>query len=151
MKKEVGYIVRGFLLMLAILACLVFVKQLLTPSGHQEQGEESHRVYITNTDNSREPAVYNAKGKWLFDQNCVTCHKLGHDHEYFNLPYIEDRIQDRQLLRGWIRNSDSVLKSGNKYFNDLYEKWNKTPMPAFAKLSDGDIDEILDYLWRHRK
>ena len=150
MNKEVGYLLRGFLLLLGILAGFGFV-HLLTSSERQQQVEESPRIYITNADHSREPAVYNARGKWLFDQNCVTCHKLGHSHEYFNLPYIEDRIQNKQLLRGWIRNSDSVLKSGSVYFNDLYEKWNKTPMPPFPQLSDEDIDEILEYIWRHRK
>jgi mono/diheme cytochrome c family protein len=150
MNKEVGYILRGFLLMLVILAGLGFV-HLLTSSERQQQVEETPRVYITNTDNAGKPSFYNARGKWLFDQNCGTCHKPGWTDEMFRLPYIEDRVKDKQLLRGWIRNSDSVLKSGNLYFNDLYEKWNKTPMPAFPQLNDGDIDEILEYLWRHRK
>lgn len=150
MNKEVGYILRGFLLLLVILAGLGFV-HLLTSSERQQQVEETSRVYITNTDNSKEPPFYNARGKWLFDRNCGACHKLDHSHELFNLPYIEDRIKDKKLLRGWIRNSDSVLKAGNRYFNDLYEKWNKSPMPPFPQLGDGDIDEVLEYIWRHRK
>jgi mono/diheme cytochrome c family protein len=150
MNKEVGYILRGFLLLLVILAGLGFV-QLLTSSERHQQVEELPRVFITNADNAGEPRVYNAKGKWLFDQNCGTCHKLGETDDEVGLPYIEDKIKDKPLLRGWIRNSDSVLKTGNRYFNDLYEKWNKTPMPTFPQLSDGDIDEILEYIWRHRK
>ncbi len=150
MNKEVGYIVRGFLLMLVILAGLGFIQQLLTSAQRRQQAEESPKVYITNTDNFGEPLAYNVRGKKLFDENCETCHKLHMNHDY-GLPNIEDRVKDKQLLRGWIRNSDSTLKTGDRYFNKLYEDWGKTPMPPFPQLSDEDIDEILEYIWRHRK
>jgi hypothetical protein len=39
-----------------------------------------------------------------------------------------------------------VLKSGNKYFNDLFVQYNKTPMNIFPGLSDAEIDAILKYV-----
>lgn len=150
MNTELGYVARGFLLMLVVLAGLGVVHFLISIEAPQPVAD---RVYVSHSspEISREPAVFNLRGKQLFDDNCRSCHKLGHDHEFFNLPYIEDRISDRSLLRGWIRNSDSVLKAGNPYFNKLYLTWNRTPMSKFPQLSDEDIDEILEYIWRHRR
>lgn len=59
---------------------------------------------------------------------------------------IEERVKDKALLHAWIRNNGAVLKSGNKYFNDLYAKWNKTPMNLFPSLEDKEIDAILKYV-----
>lgn len=150
MNREAGYVWQGFFLLLVILAGMGFVQLLVSvkPDKADIVVETLSSEQVTS---SFSAPFYNPRGQWLFDQNCNTCHKLDRTDEMFNLPHIEDRIKDKQLLRGWIRNSDSVLKSGNRYFNDLYEKWNKTPMPPFPQLSDGDIDEILEYLWRHRK
>jgi hypothetical protein len=53
---------------------------------------------------------------------------------------------DRGKLRAWIHNSQAYLKTGDKYANELYLKWNKTAMNAFPQLSDKDIDAILDYV-----
>lgn len=150
MNQEVGHIVRGFLLMLVVLAGL-WVVHFLASVKPPDPTADSQRVYITNNTDSRQPPYYNARGKALFDLHCGVCHKLDvDDGDMLRLRYSENRVPDKALLRGWIRNSDSVLKSGNRYFNDLYEKWNRTPMPGFRQLSDADIDEILEYLWWRR-
>jgi hypothetical protein len=59
---------------------------------------------------------------------------------------IEDRVKDKQLLYKWIRNSPAVLKSGDRYFTDLYSQWNQTPMNVFPNLSDEEIADILSYI-----
>lgn len=126
MNKEVGYVARGFLLMLVVLAGMGVVHSLISIKAPQPVAEQ---VYVSNTnvERPREPAVYNLRGKQLFDQDCRSCHKLGHDHEMLNLPYVEDRVADKSLLRGWIRDNDSVLKSGNPYFNDLMRNGSSRP------------------------
>lgn len=147
MNQEVGHIVRGFLLMLVVLAGF-WVVHLLASIKPPQPTAASQRVYLTNNNDSRQPRYYNARGKALFDLHCSACHKLdAEDGDLLRLPYTEERVPNKTLLRGWIRNSDSVLKAGNRYFNALYERWNRTPMPAFPQLHDADIDEILEYLW----
>ncbi|MDF2190911.1 c-type cytochrome [Paraflavitalea sp. CAU 1676] len=85
-------------------------------------------------------------GKALFDLNCATCHKVDKDLTGPALKGIEDRVKDKKLLHEWIRNNSKVLASGDKYFNDLYSRWNKTAMSVFPSLTDPEIDAILKYI-----
>ena len=41
--------------------------------------------------------------------------------------------------------SKALRKSGDKYANEVYEKFNKTAMTPFPNLSDTDINDILAY------
>jgi hypothetical protein len=52
---------------------------------------------------------------------------------------------DRDWLLSWIRNSSKLIKSGDAYAIEVYEKYNKTAMTAFPQFSDADIDNILAY------
>lgn len=149
MNKEVGYIGRGFLLLLLVLMGIGIVHFLISIKPGQQVAVADSPV--SHSSIAPSSPYYNVRGQNLFNANCATCHKLYTDCDVLRLPYIEGRVTDRELLRGWIRNSDSILKTGNRYFNELYVRWNKTPMPAFPHLSDQDIDEILEYIWRHRK
>lgn len=152
MSKEVSYIWRGFFLLLVVLAGMGIV-QLFIPS-RKSNANAGILASTTEQGNASNALYYNVRGQQLFQANCAMCHLIDRhmdDGDMFNLPYVEDRVKDKALLRGWIRNSDSVLKTGNRYFNKLYEVWNKTAMPAFPQLSDQDIDEILEYIWRYRK
>jgi cytochrome c551/c552 len=85
-------------------------------------------------------------GAKLFQDNCATCHKVDKDLTGPALKGIEDRVKDKKLLHDWIRNNSKVIASGNKYFVDLYNKWNKTPMNVFPQLTDPEIEAILKYV-----
>ncbi len=85
-------------------------------------------------------------GKALFQSNCAACHAVNKDLTGPALAGVEERVTDKKLLHDWIRNSQKVLASGNKYFNDLYLKFNKTPMQSFENLSDAEIDAILTFV-----
>ncbi|MBO9634575.1 MAG: cytochrome c, partial [Chitinophagaceae bacterium] len=82
-------------------------------------------------------------GAKLFQDNCGTCHRVDKDVTGPALKGIEDRVKDKKLLHAWIRNNQAVLASGDKYFNDLFQKWNKTPMNVFPSITDEEIDAIL--------
>ncbi len=86
------------------------------------------------------------KGKQLFTSSCAGCHPLNRHIDGPTLADIETRVPDIKLLYEWIRNSENVLKSGNKYFNDLYNSYNKTAMSSFPNLTDEEIDAILFYI-----
>jgi|SRR5579871_4899288 len=85
-------------------------------------------------------------GKALFQSNCASCHNPIKVVTGPALQGVTSRVPDSKLLHSWIKNNAAVLASGNKYFNDLYNSFSKTPMNTFPNLSDADIDAILKYV-----
>ncbi len=91
-------------------------------------------------------SVFAQDGKALFQQNCASCHAVHKNLTGPALAGIEERVPDKKLLYDWIRNSQAVLQSGNKYFNDLYVAWNKTAMNLFPNLTDEEIGAMITYI-----
>jgi hypothetical protein len=89
--------------------------------------------------------VYAQDGKALFVQNCAQCHNPLRVVTGPALQGVTSRVPDKNLLYAWINNNSAVLKSGNKYFNDLFNQY-KTPMNLFPALTHKDIDAILNYV-----
>jgi len=91
-----------------------------------------------------------ANGKSLFNSNCAACHKLDKPMTGPALRNIEARLADEQgldraWLSAWIRNSSSLIKSGDSYANKVFNEYNGTAMTAFPQLSDENISDILAY------
>ena len=89
-------------------------------------------------------------GKALFNTNCASCHKLDRKMTGPALRYVEKRLAedeglDREWLYKWIRNSSSLIKSGDAYAVRIYEEYNKAAMTAYPQLTNADIDNILAY------
>src|SRR5438270_7729474 len=88
-----------------------------------------------------------ANGQALFSQNCASCHAVNKDLTGPALAGVEQRWGgDRKKLHAWIHNNQAFLKTGDKYANELYLKYNKTQMNLFPNLADAEIDAILDYI-----
>jgi cytochrome c553 len=85
-------------------------------------------------------------GKALFQSNCASCHNPIKQVTGPALKGVTSRVPDQKLLHAWIRNNTAVLASGNKYFNDLFVQFSKTPMNTFPQLTDAEIDAILKYI-----
>jgi len=85
-----------------------------------------------------------AAGKALFNSNCAACHKLDKDMTGPALRGVAERLE-KDWLYDWIRNSSKMIKAGDPYAVEVFEKWNKTAMTAFPQFSDADIDNILAY------
>ncbi|NPA33693.1 MAG: c-type cytochrome, partial [Chlorobi bacterium] len=85
------------------------------------------------------------KGQKLFRQNCAACHKIDKDLTGPALGGITKR-RDREWLHRWIRNSQELISEGDPTAVQIFEEWNKVPMPPFTQLSDEDIDAILAYI-----
>jgi mono/diheme cytochrome c family protein len=91
-----------------------------------------------------------ANGKSLFNANCAACHKLNKPMTGPALANVEQRLYDeegldREWINKWIRNSSSLIKSGDPYAVKIFNEWNKVAMNAFPQLSDQDISDILAY------
>ena len=89
-------------------------------------------------------------GKSLFNANCAACHKLDKKMTGPALRNVEQRLSeeeglDREWLYTWIKNSPSMIKSGDAYANKIYEEYGGAAMTPFPQLSNADIDNILAY------
>lgn len=90
------------------------------------------------------------KGQELFKANCTACHALDKQVVGPALGGVVDRLKteqnlDTDWLHKWIKDNKALRDSGDKYANEVFEKFNKTEMTAFPALSDTDIDDILAY------
>ena len=85
-----------------------------------------------------------AAGAALFKNNCQQCHSI---HEVVVGPALQNVHQRRDVdwLKAFIRNSQKVIASGDPYAVNLYNKFNKTQMPAF-NFKDEDILAMLAYI-----
>ena len=89
-------------------------------------------------------------GETLFNANCTACHALDKQMVGPALGGVVDRLKkeqnlDTDWLHKWIKDNKALRASGDKYANEVYEKFNKTEMLAFSALSDQDINDILEY------
>ncbi len=87
-----------------------------------------------------------AEGEKLFKQNCTSCHQVKKQVVGPALKGVETRWADQGLLIKFIQNSQSVIKSGDAYSNELYKKYNQTIMPNHAFLTDANVQSILAYI-----
>src|SRR5689334_17197470 len=85
-------------------------------------------------------------GRALFMNNCASCHAVNRKVTGPALAGVQDRVPDPKKLHAWIRNNQAVLKSGDPYFTNLFNEYQKTPMNVFTSFSDADIDNILAYV-----
>lgn len=95
---------------------------------------------------SQEASGDAAAGETLFKNNCKQCHSAGENILVGpGLKGIDER-RDFAWIKAWVQNPDKVIKSGDKYANDLYNKFNKLQMTAFPAYGDKEIHDILAYV-----
>lgn len=87
------------------------------------------------------------KGKAIFTNNCAQCHAVTEEVVVGpGLKGVQTRTPGKAWLHKWIRNSSSVVATGDPYAVGVYNKYNQIQMPSFTNLTDADIDGILAYL-----
>lgn len=87
-----------------------------------------------------------AKGEKLFKDNCAQCHAATSEQIVGpGLAGIESR-KDIAWLKKWINNPMGVIASGDKYANELFNKFNKTQMTAFPNFTEDDVKAIVSYV-----
>ena len=84
-------------------------------------------------------------GAALFKAQCAQCHSTGANKIIGpGLKDVHTRRNEEWLLK-WTKNSQAVIKSGDQYAVDLYNKYNQTAMPSFA-LADEEVKAIFAYV-----
>ena len=103
-----------------------------------------------NADISADSLVI-AKGGELFKNNCSACHNFSNDGIGPNLSGLTaDSSIPVEWIRRFIKNSDSLVSSGDAKAGLLYKKYGSR-MPSFASLSDDQINAIVSYINTYRE
>jgi len=152
MNNDIKYAVNGVLLTALFFISLRFISFIL--SIQETSNNES--TFMVIGDGTSQPTIQNIdpklkQGKEIFMSNCAACHAINKQLTGPALAGIEERVPNKKILYAWIKNNEQVLKSGNKYFTNLYNTYNKTPMNIFSNLTDEDIDAILFYINAQRE
>src|SRR5688572_5517682 len=84
-------------------------------------------------------------GAALFKAQCAQCHSTGTNKIIGpGLKDVHTRLKEDWLIK-WIKNSSAMIKSGDAYAVEIFNKYNQTAMPSFA-LADDEIKAILTFV-----
>jgi len=83
-------------------------------------------------------------GKILFRQYCSPCHSET-DQKLTAPPLIglTKRLESKWLI-SWVKSSTDLIKSGDKYANELYGLWG-AGQPDYKFLTDNQIKDIFTF------
>lgn len=84
------------------------------------------------------------KGKKLFQNNCSSCHQLGSRLVGPDLVGINER-RDQEWLHKFIPNSQALINAGDPIANQVFEEFNKIPMPP-QSLTEDEVNDVLAYI-----
>lgn len=84
-------------------------------------------------------------GKQTFQANCAQCHTAMKNDGMILKGVVERWGNDKAKLGAFIKNSQAMIQT-DAYAAELYKKWSNMIMPAFPKLSDADINNVIDYI-----
>jgi len=87
-----------------------------------------------------------AEGESLFKNNCAACHNTS--DETLVGPGLKGVSGRRPIewIVSWVHNPQAMIASGDKYANDLYNKFNKAAMTPYPNFSEGQIKGIIAYI-----
>lgn len=85
------------------------------------------------------------EGQKLYNTTCMACHQIS-DQDLVGpgLKNVDKRRSQEWLIK-FIRNSQALIKSGDKQAVEVFKKYNQVPMPAHD-YSDDQIASIIAYI-----
>ena len=84
-------------------------------------------------------------GKSIFSMRCAACHSVNKALTGPALAGIEEK-RSLDWIFQFIRSSQTLVKGGDKEAIEIFEQFNKIPMPDHPDLTDDDIKNILAYI-----
>jgi len=96
---------------------------------------------ISNTNTLAQDA-----GEAIFKQTCAACHSIGKGRLVGpDLANIHQRRPEEWIIN-FVKSSQTVIKSGDKYADSLFTAYNKTPMPDHPNITDAQMKDLLTYI-----
>ncbi|QQR98536.1 MAG: c-type cytochrome [Sphingobacteriales bacterium] len=86
------------------------------------------------------------EGMDVFKANCTACHAVDRKVIGPALADVWSRWDTEENLIAWVKNSQSLIKSGHPYANKIFNDNAKSVMQAFPTLSDDQIKNIFIYV-----
>ena len=85
-------------------------------------------------------------GEQIFKNNCATCHSV--TDEIVVGPGLKGIAKRKQIdwIVKWVNNPQKVIKSGDKYAVNLYEKFNRAEMTSYPNLRREQIISVISYI-----
>ncbi|MBS1632488.1 MAG: cytochrome c [Bacteroidetes bacterium] len=85
-------------------------------------------------------------GATTFKTVCAACHTIGKGRLVGpDLAGVSDRRSEDWLIK-FIKSSQTVINSGDKTADSLFQAYNKTLMPDHPNLDDAKIKDVLAYI-----
>jgi len=92
------------------------------------------------------PVVAQQTGEAVFKETCVACHTIGQGKLVGpDLANIQNRHSEVWLIN-FIKSSQTVIKSGDKYADSLFKAFNQVPMPDHPNLTNDQIKGVIAYI-----
>lgn len=106
-------------------------------------GEESSN----SSETTEQPAQQISKGKQLFNQYCMQCHRL--DQESIG-PKLKGVFtywdNDTARISAFIRNAKATIDAGDPRAVKIANDYNHALMTPMPHLTDEDINNLLEYI-----
>ncbi|MBK5284114.1 MAG: c-type cytochrome [Bacteroidia bacterium] len=91
------------------------------------------------------PAFSQPDGESLFKTNCTQCHSIGKGIVIGpDLKDVQKRRPEDWIIK-WVHNSSAMIKAGDAYGIELFNKFNKVAMTSF-NLKDDEVKAVLAYI-----
>ncbi len=85
------------------------------------------------------------EGKAIFTTRCAGCHNVNKTLTGPALGGIQDRRSIDWII-SFVQSSQGLVKSGDKDALEVFNKFNKIPMPDHTDLSGDDIKNIVEFI-----
>ncbi|MCD9014091.1 c-type cytochrome [Parachryseolinea silvisoli] len=86
------------------------------------------------------------RGRMLFRDQCSSCHFIHYEGRYAPALGSVSKRLPREWLIPFIQNSQKVIRGGDPYAQELFDRYHKRVMVPMEFLTEDDITDILNYI-----
>ena len=92
------------------------------------------------------PVLAQKNGESIFKETCTACHTIGKGKLVGpDLANVQNRHSE-EWITSFIKSSQTVIKSGDKYADSLFKAFNQMPMPDHPNLTNDQIKGLIAYI-----